>query len=365
MLDLHLALLEVGDVDPETDRPAGWRELLRPFEPALADCLAHDLRALAAETRDPFLGRVLERRAELLRELGGLPRQLLVGDADDAGPLQQRRRDDGGGIEHLQPLVLVVDHDARRQAVDRLLQEVARLSGRLPLPLMFHRGMADQQDQHQSGGDETCRTERQNKQRRPVVVDQLADQGIDAARIRGTRGVEASELDDHASQRRAVEQAVRRGEGLDLARQQIVYRGSVVADRVLPIAMGWHTRSLATGRRQRRLELRPCLAQRGCRLGRLNLIVGHQVNAIHQPPRALVERQQLGRLVPGVARLSRMQRQCNGGHGNRAAYQADDAGRRGPGDPARAEGKPGLVGKGPYQIEKPHELRSNDLHRTP
>ena len=194
MLDLHLALLEVGDVDPETDRPAGWRELLRPFEPALADCLAHDLRALAAETRDPFLGCVLERRAELLRELGGFPRQLLVGDADDAGPLQQRRRDDGGGIEHLQPLVLVVDHDARRQAVDRLLQEVARLSGGPPLPLMLHRGVADQQDQHQPGGDEPCRAERQDKQRQPVVVDQLADQRIDAARIRSTCRVQASEL---------------------------------------------------------------------------------------------------------------------------------------------------------------------------
>ena len=239
MLDLHLALLEVGDVDPETDRPAGWRGLLRPFEPAVADCLAHDPRALAAEARDPFLGRVLERRTELPRELGGLPRQLLVGDADDAGPLQQRRRGDGRGIEHHQPLVLVVDHDARRQAVDRLLQEVARLSGGPPLPLMFHRGAADQQDQHQPGGDETCRAERQDKQRQPVVVDQLADQRIDAARVRGTRGVEASELDDHAAQRRAIEQAVRRREGLDLARQQIVNGGGVVADRVLAIAMGW------------------------------------------------------------------------------------------------------------------------------
>ena len=156
MLDLHLVVLEIGDVDPETDRPPGRRELLRPFEPALADRLAHDLPALAAETRDPFLGGVLERRAELPRQLGGLARQVRVRNSDDAGPLQHRRRSHGRGIEHDQPFVLVVDHDTGRQAVDRLLQEVARLSGRLPLPLMLHRGAADQEDQHQTGGNEAA-----------------------------------------------------------------------------------------------------------------------------------------------------------------------------------------------------------------
>ena len=175
-------------------------------------------------------------------QLGGFPRQLLVGDADDAGPLQQRRRDDGRGIEHLQPLVLVVDHDARRQAVDRLLQEVARLSGRLPLPLMFHRGMADQQDQHQSGGDETCRTERQNKQRQPRSrrpACRSAHRRCSHPRNSRRSSVRAGRSPVPASRDRADDPAGRRHLISPASRSQ--YRCSVVADRVLPIAMGWHT----------------------------------------------------------------------------------------------------------------------------
>ena len=155
MLDLHLALLEVGDVDPEADRAAGRCGLLRPLEPAVGDGLAHDLLALAAQSARPIPSAVFSSGTPNSRDsLAVSPRQLLVGDADDAGPLQHRRRGHGRGIEHHQPLVLVVDHDARRQAVDRLLQEVAGLPGGPPLPLVLHRGAADQQDQHQPGRGE-------------------------------------------------------------------------------------------------------------------------------------------------------------------------------------------------------------------
>ena len=197
--------------------------------------------------------------------LAVLPRrQLLVGDADDAGPLQQWRGGHGRGIEHHQPLVLAVDHDARRQAVDRLLQEVARLSGGPPLPLMLHRRAADQQDQHQPSGDEARRAERQDKQCQPVIVDQLADQRIDAARIRGARGVQTPP--NWTITRPSVARSSSRSGGAkaaDLARQQIVDGGGVAADRVPAIALGWRAGNLATGRRQRSFELCPCLAQRG------------------------------------------------------------------------------------------------------
>jgi len=121
---------------------------------------------------------------------------------------------------------------------------------------------------------------------------------------------------------------------------------------------------LAAGTRQSGLKACPRLAQRGFRLGGLELLVGHEMNGMHQLPRALVERQQIGRPVPGVARLGGLQGEYDARHGDRAAQQTKRARRRRPDDTSRAECKPGLVGKGTDEVEKLHAPRPGDYCRT-
>ncbi|GEP57658.1 hypothetical protein RSO01_48240 [Reyranella soli] len=88
------------------------------------------------------------------------------------------------------------------------------------------------------------------------------------------------------------------------------------------------------------------------------------MHGVHQLPRTLVERQQIGRPVSSVARLGGLQRKRDAGHGYRAAQQTDGAGRRGPHDTACAEREPGLVRKRTYEVEKLHDFRPGDYCRT-
>ena len=57
----------------------------------------------------------------------GFVRHLAVGLADGIGPRNVRRDGGRGLVVHHQPLVLVVQHDARRQRIDRFLKQVARV----------------------------------------------------------------------------------------------------------------------------------------------------------------------------------------------------------------------------------------------
>ena len=117
------------------------------------------LRVLAAEARHPFVDRLraLAHGFELAAVLGG---ELGVGPADALGEVGARRYLVRQAVEHDQPLLGVVEHDAGGQRLDGLAQQVA------PVGI----GHA----QHQHGCDQAGADERHN------AADDL-QQGIAAA----------------------------------------------------------------------------------------------------------------------------------------------------------------------------------------
>ena len=359
--DLQFVLLERRHVGAQAYCAATQRRFVRPFDPAAVGGAAHVRVTFATEARDRVLGRHGRGNTTSLVAALRYTRPLRIGTADRAGVQQSRRDRRGGLVEHDQPLVPVVEHDAGGQRVERLLHDLGGGPRALPLGVMQHRGPSDEEDQHQARSGEADRAERQHGQGSRIIVRHAVDQRVVVARGGNACLVDPARQHQRLGQHLAVDLAAGWIERGDLGVEAAAQRRAVGTDAEERIEIGRVPVEAVADHRQGGADVGPGPAHRKIDALRCAAARSARVEAAHQFAIALVELEDFRRLAPVERHLGGLERRGDIDERRHDAEKADRDCHRREEHAAPAHRQANLGRERPQRRRPPARLRADNV----